>query len=85
MFKIAINGFGRIGKLVTRRLFDIGLGENLILISSTSLKRNTDIGATINRASNGEGIKLVIFFGVINTIAIVINETPTAAPLIFVI
>ena len=33
MFKIAINGFGRIGKLVTRRLFDLGLGENLVLIN----------------------------------------------------
>ena len=33
MFKIAINGFGRIGKLVTRRLFNIGLGENLVLIN----------------------------------------------------
>ena len=33
MFKIAINGFGRIGKLVTRRLFDVGLGKNLTLIN----------------------------------------------------
>ena len=33
MFKIAIHGFGRIGKLVTRRLFDVGLGENLTLIN----------------------------------------------------
>ena len=33
MFKIAISGCGRIGKLVTRRLFDVGLGENLTLIN----------------------------------------------------
>ena len=33
MIKIAINGCGRIGKLLIRRLFDMGLGENLILIN----------------------------------------------------
>lgn len=30
MKNIAINGLGRIGKLVVRRLFDVGLGENII-------------------------------------------------------
>lgn len=29
MKNIAINGLGRIGKLVVRRLFDVGLGTNL--------------------------------------------------------
>ena len=33
MPRIAINGLGRIGKLVFRRLFDIGLGSNLVLIN----------------------------------------------------
>ena len=29
MKNIAVNGLGRIGKLVVRRLFDVGLGTNL--------------------------------------------------------
>ena len=29
MKNMAINGLGRIGKLVVRRLFDVGLGTNL--------------------------------------------------------
>ena len=33
MKNIAINGMGRIGKLVVRRLFDVGLGENLIQLN----------------------------------------------------
>jgi|TARA_B110000444_G_scaffold147745_1_gene138115 glyceraldehyde 3-phosphate dehydrogenase len=33
MNKIAINGFGRIGKLVTRRLFDKGFGEKILIIN----------------------------------------------------
>ena len=44
MIKIAINGCGRIGKLLIRRLFDMGLGENLILI-------NEPIGTTENLAN----------------------------------
>ena len=33
MKKIAINGLGRIGKLLLRRLFDVGLGEHVVLIN----------------------------------------------------
>ena len=33
MIKIAINGCGRIGKLLIRRLFDMQLDEKLILIN----------------------------------------------------
>ena len=33
MRKIAINGLGRIGKLLLRRLFDVGLGEDVVLIN----------------------------------------------------
>lgn len=33
MTKIAINGIGRIGKLVLRRLFDMGLGEHIVLLN----------------------------------------------------
>ena len=33
MTNIAINGFGRIGKLVMRRLFDQGLGTKIKLIN----------------------------------------------------
>ncbi len=33
MKKIAINGLGRIGKLLLRRLFDVGLGEYVVLIN----------------------------------------------------
>ncbi len=33
MTKIAINGLGRMGKLLVRRLFDQGLGENIVLIN----------------------------------------------------
>lgn len=33
MTKIAINGLGRMGKLVLRRLFDIGLGNQITLIN----------------------------------------------------
>ena len=64
--------------------FRISETERMILIDRGWLKRNTDIGATINRASNGEGIIFVILFGVMKTIAIVINDTPIAAPLILV-
>ena len=31
MTKIAINGVGRIGKLLVRRLFDMGLGDRIAL------------------------------------------------------
>ncbi|CUI84579.1 ArsJ-associated glyceraldehyde-3-phosphate dehydrogenase [Cognatishimia activa] len=33
MTKIAINGIGRMGKLVLRRLFDMGLGEHIVLLN----------------------------------------------------
>lgn len=33
MTKIAINGMGRMGKLVLRRLFDMGLGEQIVLLN----------------------------------------------------
>ena len=33
MTKIAINGIGRMGKLVLRRLFDMGLGDHIVLLN----------------------------------------------------
>ncbi|MFY0597678.1 MAG: ArsJ-associated glyceraldehyde-3-phosphate dehydrogenase [Cognatishimia sp.] len=33
MTKIAINGLGRMGKLVLRRLFDMGLGDRIVLLN----------------------------------------------------
>jgi len=33
MTKIAINGLGRMGKLVLRRLFDMGLGNQVVLLN----------------------------------------------------
>lgn len=33
MTKIAINGMGRMGKLVLRRLFDMGMGEHVVLLN----------------------------------------------------
>ena len=33
MTKIAINGLGRMGKLVLRRLFDMGLGSQIAFIN----------------------------------------------------
>lgn len=33
MTKIAINGLGRMGKLVLRRLFDMGLGDQIVLLN----------------------------------------------------
>lgn len=33
MTKIAINGLGRMGKLVLRRLFDMGLGEQIVFLN----------------------------------------------------
>lgn len=33
MTRIAINGFGRMGKLALRRLFDEGLGDQVVLIN----------------------------------------------------
>jgi len=71
MFKIAINGFGRIGKLVTRRLFDLGLGENLVLINeqtgsienlATLLQFDSIHGHWTNNIEPGENfIKIVEF------------------------
>ena len=71
MFKIAINGFGRIGKLVTRRLFDLGLGENLVLINeqtglienlATLLEFDSIHGHWTNNIEPGENfIKIVEF------------------------
>ena len=44
MIKIVINSFGQIGKLVTRRLFDEGLGQTLVLI-------NDKVGQIDNQAN----------------------------------
>lgn len=33
MTRIAINGLGRMGKLLVRRLFDVGLGDSIVLIN----------------------------------------------------